>query len=62
MLRFYGRPRPARRIRKAVALEYDRERGGAPVVTAAGQGELAERIIEIARLNGVYPHWRSPRS
>jgi len=36
----------------AIALEYDEE--NAPVVNAKGTGELAERIIEIARENDVY--------
>ncbi len=37
--------------RTAVALEYDGE--SAPRVTAKGEGELARRIIEIAREHGV---------
>jgi flagellar biosynthesis protein len=44
-----------RPLRKAVALEYNR--GGkqrAPVVTASGRGELAERIIALAQQHGVY--------
>jgi len=36
----------------AIALEYDEE--NAPVVNAKGSGELAQRIIEIARENDVY--------
>lgn len=36
----------------AIALEYDEE--NAPVVNARGTGELARRIIEIARENDVY--------
>lgn len=42
------RPSP-RRI--AVALEYNGQ--GAPRVTAKGQGELAERIVETGREHGV---------
>lgn len=38
---------------KAVALLYDRERGGAPQVVAGGRGEIAARIVETARLAGV---------
>jgi flagellar biosynthesis protein len=38
---------------KAVALEYDRAKMRAPRLTAKGQGQLAERIIEMARKNGV---------
>lgn len=36
----------------AIALEYDEE--NAPVVNAKGTGELAERIIEIAKENNIY--------
>jgi len=35
--------------KKAVALRYDPEKDNAPVVLAKGYGELAERIIKIAR-------------
>ncbi|HIC97332.1 MAG TPA: flagellar biosynthesis protein FlhB [Aquificaceae bacterium] len=38
--------------RKAVALRYDRE-DRAPVVVAKGMGELAEKIIKIAKREGV---------
>jgi flagellar biosynthesis protein len=47
-VRGYG-PRSARRI--AVALEYDGS--AAPRVTAKGQGEIAEKIIETARKHDV---------
>ena len=43
------RPAPGRRL--AVALEYDGS--SAPRVTAKGQGEVAERIIDTAREAGV---------
>ena len=36
----------------AIALEYDEE--NAPVVNAKGTGELAKRIIEIAKENDIY--------
>lgn len=36
----------------AVALEFDEE--NAPVVNASGSGELAERIIEIAKQNNIH--------
>ncbi|MCK4710761.1 MAG: EscU/YscU/HrcU family type III secretion system export apparatus switch protein [Gammaproteobacteria bacterium] len=36
----------------AIALEYDEE--NAPVVNAKGTGELAKRIIEIAKENNIY--------
>ncbi len=35
--------------KKAVALRYDPEKDNAPVLLAKGYGELAERIIKIAR-------------
>jgi len=41
---------------KAVALRYDAERDAAPRVTAKGAGLLAQRIIEIAKQNGVHIH------
>ena len=37
--------------KKAVALFYDGQ--NAPAVTAAGSGELAEQIIELAREHGI---------
>jgi flagellar biosynthetic protein FlhB len=42
----------------SVALEYDREKGGAPIVTAKGEDDLALKIREVAELNGVpvIPH------
>lgn len=41
--------------RQAVALAY-RDGEGAPRVVAQGYGELAERILEEARREGVYVH------
>lgn len=38
---------------KAVALRYDPETDNAPVVTAKGQGELAQKIKELAKEYGV---------
>jgi len=38
---------------KAVALRYDAERNSAPDVVAKGEGEVARRILELARKNGV---------
>lgn len=35
--------------KKAVALKYDVTKDAAPVVVAKGQGEVAERIVAIAR-------------
>ena len=34
--------------KKAAALKYDSEKNGAPVIVAAGMGEMAERITETA--------------
>ncbi len=39
--------------KKAVALRYDTKKDEAPVVVAKGSGELAEKIIETAKKNGV---------
>ena len=37
----------------AIALTYQQEKNRAPVVTATGQGLVAERIINLAREHGV---------
>jgi flagellar biosynthesis protein len=42
--------------RKAVALKYEREKDAAPRVVAKGRGEVAARIMEIARENHVPLH------
>ena len=39
--------------KKAVALRYQPGKDGAPRVAAKGSGQIAERIIEIARQNGI---------
>lgn len=44
-------PKPA-----AVALRYDAEEDHAPRVLAKGQGEVAERILAIARERGIPLH------
>ena len=36
---------------KAVALKYDQEKSNAPKVVAKGRGEIAKKIIEIAKTN-----------
>ena len=41
------------KIPKAVALKYDQEKDNAPKVIAKGRGEIAEKIIEIARANSL---------
>ena len=43
----------------SVALEYDREKGGAPTVSAKGEDDLALKIREVAEANGV-PVLRHP--
>jgi flagellar biosynthesis protein len=40
-------------IKKAVALLYDRKKADAPVVAAAGKGELAQKILDTAEAAGV---------
>lgn len=39
--------------KKAVALKYDKESGGPPVITASGYGKVAEKIIKIAQENKI---------
>ncbi len=41
------------RIKKAVALKYERSRDRAPKLTAKGARKIAERIIELAREKGI---------
>lgn len=38
---------------KAAAISYDIERDSAPRVLAAGQGKIAEKILEVARAAGI---------
>ncbi|MEJ5172803.1 MAG: EscU/YscU/HrcU family type III secretion system export apparatus switch protein [Hydrogenothermaceae bacterium] len=40
--------------KKAVALKYERVKDSAPKVVAKGKGKIAEKIIEVAKENGVY--------
>ncbi|MDW7645701.1 MAG: EscU/YscU/HrcU family type III secretion system export apparatus switch protein [Desulfuromonadales bacterium] len=40
-------------LKKAVALQYDREKAAAPRVVASGRGEIAERILQTAREAGL---------
>jgi flagellar biosynthesis protein len=44
------------RPKRAAALRYDLEAGGAPKVVAAGAGMIAERIVALAREQGVPVH------
>ncbi len=39
--------------KKAVALKYKPEEDKAPIVVAKGRGEVAERIIKLAKENGI---------
>jgi len=38
---------------KAVALKYDHQKNKAPKVIAKGRGDIAEKIIEVARAHNV---------
>lgn len=39
---------------KAVALKYERYKDNAPKIIAKGKGEIAKKIIEVAKEHGVY--------
>lgn len=40
-------------VQKAVAIEYDKKSGEAPMVTASGKGAVAEQILQIAFERGI---------
>jgi flagellar biosynthesis protein len=40
-------------LKKAVSLKYETSKHDAPIVTAKGQGVIAEKIIEIAREHNI---------
>jgi len=40
-------------MKKAVALQYDRDKATAPRVVASGRGEIAERILQTAKDAGL---------
>ena len=42
-----------KQLKKAVALQYDREKDSAPKVTAKGQGKVAQKIIELAQKHDI---------
>jgi len=42
-----------RSTRKAAALKYDVQTNSAPVIKAKGMGDVAEKIIQLARDNGI---------
>ncbi len=46
----YDQPKPRQ---SAVAIGYDADKDAAPRVLASGQGAVAEKIIELARQNGI---------
>ena len=37
----------------AAAIKYDTEKSNAPAITASGKGTIAEKIIEVAREQGI---------
>lgn len=39
---------------KAVALRYEKYKDTAPKVIAKGKGEVAKKILEVAKENGIY--------
>lgn len=45
--------------RQAVAVRYDPEKEGSPRVVAKGKGQIAEKILEIAKANNV-PIYEDP--
>jgi flagellar biosynthesis protein len=46
-------PDAPKKPKRATALRYDREKHGSPEVIATGSGLIAERIVEIAREQGL---------
>jgi flagellar biosynthesis protein len=44
---------PQTKIKTAVALEFDPSQDSAPRVVAAGNGKIAEKILEVARENKI---------
>ncbi|EKD28575.1 MAG: hypothetical protein ACD_79C00274G0008 [uncultured bacterium] len=43
-------------IKKAVAIKYEQAKHSAPVISAKGYGSIAEKIIQIAKENGITIH------
>ncbi|MCI5540187.1 FlhB-like flagellar biosynthesis protein [Campylobacter lanienae] len=43
----------AKKIKKAVALGYNKDRDNAPKVLASGKGEVAKKIIEAAKIHKI---------
>jgi flagellar biosynthesis protein len=48
-----SKPEQPPRPRRAAALRYDKDKSSAPKVVAAGAGLIADRIVEIAREQGL---------
>ena len=42
--------------KKAIALKYRDTKQDAPIVVAKGYGSIAEKIVEIAKKNGIHIH------
>lgn len=42
------------KMKKAVALKYDREEDSAPKVVASGKGDIANNIIKLAREHDIF--------
>ncbi len=47
-------------IKVAVALQYEPGKDAVPTVTAKGEGEMAERIVQIAEAAGVHIEHNEP--
>lgn len=46
-------PPPTPRQKKAAALAYDKQSDAAPKLTAKGRGQVAEKIITVAKEHGI---------
>jgi len=49
----FDKPPEEKRIKTAVALEYDVTKDSAPKVVAYGRGEIADKILRIAQANQI---------
>jgi flagellar biosynthesis protein len=49
----FNPPPPGYTPTKAAALQYDKDKSAAPRLTAKGKGQLAEKIIELAREHNI---------
>jgi flagellar biosynthesis protein len=45
-----------KKLNSAVALKYDVQAGGVPTIVAKGKGDIAEKIIELAKENEIHIH------